>query len=109
MKWGTSRTGTPVLYSENGVILAVLNRTAWTYVNDQYVPRYGLSTQNYMSQWEGLVFDDLEVAKREAERVITEGKLMVGPSVYEAKQLPNGNMAFLPEVLIPKEVCSQSI
>lgn len=104
MKWGTSKTGTPILYSENGEILAVLNRTAWSYVNGQYKPKYGLATQDYMSQWEGLVFDDLVVAKREAERVIKEQKLMVGNSLYEAKELSNGNIAFLPEVPAPTEV-----
>lgn len=104
MKWGNSDTGTPVLYSANGEILAVLNPTAWSFVNDQYVPKYGLSTQTYMSQWEGLVFDDLNAAKREAERVLIEGKLKIGTTVYEAKQLPDGNITFLSVYPAPTEV-----
>lgn len=95
MRWGNSNTGTPVLYAENGEILAVLNRTAWTYKNGQYVPKYGVATQDYMSEWEGLVFDDLDVAKREAERVIKDRQLMVGDILYEAKPLTNGNIVFL--------------
>ncbi|MGV2887611.1 hypothetical protein [Paenibacillus taichungensis] len=104
MKWEESEMGTPVLYSENREILAVLNKTAWSLVNGQYVPKYGLSTQDYMSQWEDIVFDDLDVAKREAERVITERKLMVDDILYEAKVLPNGSIVFLSDVLAPTEV-----
>jgi len=44
-----------------------------------------------MSQGDDIVFNDLDVAKREdRERVITELRLMVDDILYIAKELPNG-------------------
>ena len=72
-----------------------MNPTAWSCVDGDSVPKYGLTTQNYMSQWEGIVFENLEEAKREVERVLIERRMLFEDVMYEAKKQSDGKLVFL--------------
>jgi len=48
-----------------------------------------------MSQWEGIVFENLEEAKREVERVLIERRMLFEDVMYEAKKQSDGKLVFL--------------
>lgn len=92
MKWNEEN----VLFQDGVRVGSVLSH--FYMKNGERRKRFEISTQDYMSSWEGIYYDTLEAVKRETERVVGERKLLIGDMVLSAIELENGNIIFMDQL-----------